>query len=100
MRGGIESDTGLRPEPWTILPQDPPLDRYVPSRTNDELSNSSQRRQTARNGYVVAQFSFFGSNVSPFFQILSAIAAILRASVRRAISVRMPVCFNLSVYVR
>jgi len=54
----------------------------------------SSCRQISRNGYVV-QFSFFGSNVSPFFQIVSATAAILRASVSRAISLRMPLCSKL-----
>ena len=57
--------------------------------TDDERSISSCCRQTVRNGYVL-QFSFLGSNVSPFFQIVSATAAILRASVSRAISLRMP----------
>ena len=65
------------------------LDPIRSEHTDDELSNLSCCRQTARNGYVV-QFSFFGSNVSPFFQILRAIAAILRARVSRAISARMP----------
>ena len=55
----------------------------------DELSRVSSCRQTARNGYV-AQFSFFGSNASPFFQIVKAIAEIFRAKVSRAISLRMP----------
>src|SRR5262249_47958606 len=57
--------------------------------TNDELSNLSCCRRTSRNGYVVT-FSFFGSNASPFFQTASAIAAIFRANVRRAISSRIP----------
>jgi hypothetical protein len=43
----------------------------------------------ARNGYVV-EFSFLGSNATPFFQTINATAAILRASVSRAISARMP----------
>src|SRR5262252_9765286 len=57
--------------------------------TDDELSNSSFCRRTSRNGYVVT-FSFFRSNASPFFQTASAVAAIFRASVRRAISGRIP----------
>src|SRR5206468_3369740 len=36
------------------------------------------------------------SNATPFFQTIKATAAILRASVSRAISARMPFCFNLS----
>ena len=63
--------------------------------TDNELSNAIPCRRTARNGYVV-DFSFFGSNVSPFFQTLSATAAILRASVNRAISVRIPLCWRPS----
>ena len=63
--------------------------------TNDEVSNLSFCRQTARNGYVV-DFSFFGSNFSPFFQTISATAAILRAKVNRAISARIPFYWRTS----
>jgi hypothetical protein len=92
MRGGIELvwvfDRGRGP----ISPRILTLDLSVPTTptTSGELSSC---RQTVRNGYVV-QFSFWGSNVSPFFQILRATAAILRASVSRAISLRMPFCSN------
>jgi len=64
--------------------------------TDDEVSNLSFCRQTARNGYVV-EFSFFGSNFSPFFQTVSATAAILRAKVNRAISARIPFCWRPSM---
>ena len=46
------------------------LDLIRSEHTDDEVSNLSFSRQTARNGYVF-EFSFFGSNVSPFFQTLS-----------------------------
>ena len=91
VRGGIEYYMGLQPKPWANVQADPHPRPYRSERTVDELSNSSCCWQTAQNGYVV-QFSFFGSNVSPFFQILRAIAAILRARVNRAISARMPFC--------
>src|SRR5215471_4075173 len=71
------------------------LDLIRSEHTDDEVSNLSFCRQTARNGYVV-EFSFFGSNVSPFFQTISATAAILRASVSRAISARIPLCWRPS----
>jgi hypothetical protein len=81
---------GLGPKSWTNHPEDPHPRPYPfgihRRRSGCDLSSC---RQTIPNGYVV-QFSFFGSNVSPFFQILSAMAAILRASVSRAISLRMP----------
>ena len=51
------------------------------------------------NGYVVA-FSFLGSNVSPFFQIVKATAAIFRARVSRIISGRIPFSLRLSRYSR
>ena len=96
MRGGIEFFVGLRPKPlppgmYRILT----LDLMRSEHTDDEGSNLSFCRQTARNGYVV-EFSFFGSNVSPFFQTLSATAAILRAKLNRAISVRIPFCWRPS----
>src|SRR5215470_11613380 len=106
VRGGIEFVLGLRLtqlpswklglNPWChrhnrILT----LDLIRSEHTDDEVSNLSFCRQTARNGYVF-DFSFFGSNVSPFFQTLSATAAILRASVNRAISARIPFCSSPS----
>ena len=95
MRGGIESVWvfGRSRGPFTprILTLDPIRSEYA----DDERANSSVRRQIARNGYVV-HFSFFGSNVSPFFQIVSATAAILRASVNLAISLRIPRFCKLS----
>jgi hypothetical protein len=39
---------------------------------------------------AACSFRCSASNASPFFQIFSAMAAILRASVKRAISGRMP----------
>src|SRR6059036_398191 len=85
VRGGIESVWvfGRRPRP--ITPRILTLDPIRSEHTDDERSNLSCCRRIAQNGYVV-QFSFLGSNVSPFFQILSTMAAILRASVKRAIS--------------
>ena len=92
MRGGIEYPLGLRAQAVDHrLIRILTLDLIRSEHTDDEVSNLSFCRQTARNGYVV-EFSFFGSNVSPFFQTLSATAAILRASVNRAISVRIPLC--------
>ena len=85
---------GLRPKSWTIHPEDPHPRPYRSESLDDESGNSSSCRQIVRNGYVV-QFSFFGSNVSPFFQIVSATAAILRASVKRAISFRIPFASRL-----
>src|SRR5215468_362694 len=93
VRGGIELHVGLRPKPRPprSVGSSPPTLRS--EHTDDELSNLSFCRQTARNGYVV-EFSFFGSNVSPFFHTLSATAAILRAKVNRAISARIPFCLE------
>jgi hypothetical protein len=95
VRGGIESlwvfSRSCDHSPRGSSPSTP----SVPNHADDERASSSVRRQIARNGYVV-QFSFFGSNVSPFFQMVSATAAILRASVSRAISLRMPRCCKLS----
>jgi hypothetical protein len=89
MRGGIESlwIFGRSRGPFTprILTLDPIRSEY----TDDEPLSRSCAGKTFRNGYVI-QFSFLGSNVSPSFQILNAIAAILRASVSRAISLRIP----------
>ena len=101
VRGGIEFLLGLRltqlPS-WKLVLKPlatdiriRTLDLIRSEHTDDEVSNLSFCRQTARNGYVF-EFSFFGSNVSPFFQTLSATAEILRASVNRAISVRIPFC--------
>lgn len=84
---------GLRPKPWTNHPEDPHPRPFRSERTDDEQGESIALPANRRNGYVV-QFSFFGSNVSPFFQILSAIAEIFRASVNRAISLRMPFFSN------
>ena len=89
MRGGIEFLWISWPEPWTIRPEDPLPRPCVPSYADDELSEGILAGNIARNGYV-AQFSFFGSNASPFFQIVKAIDEILRASVSRAISLRIP----------
>ena len=87
---------GLRHGPLSIAGRDPhPRPYTVPSNTNNEQSNSFCCRLISRNGYVV-QFSFVESNATPFFQTINAMAAILRASVSRAISARMPFCFNLS----
>jgi len=72
----------------TNPPADPLPRPCVPITTDDERLNLSSCRQTVRNGYV--PFSFFGLNVSPSFQILRAIAAILRANASRAISFRIP----------
>ena len=72
------------------------LDLIRSEHTDDEESNLSFCRQTARNGYVV-EFSFLGSNASPSFQTLSATAAILRASVNLAISARIPFCWRPSM---
>ena len=97
VRGGIEYPLGLRTKPWghrliRILT----LDLIRSEHTDDEVSNLSFCRQTARNGYVV-EFSFFGSNASPSFQTLSATAAILRANVNLAISARIPFCWRPSM---
>lgn len=90
VRGGIESVWVLDRSPGPITPRILTLDLIRSEYTDDDRGcDLSSCRQTIPNGYVV-QFSFFGSNVSPFFQILSAMAAILRASVRRAISLRIP----------
>src|SRR5215467_1756997 len=45
------------------------LDLMRSEHTDDEVSNLSFCRQTARNGYVV-EFSFFGSNFSPMILCL------------------------------
>ena len=100
VRGGIECPSeyplGLRAQAVDHrLIRILTLDLIRSEHTDDEVSNLSFCRQTARNGYVI-EFSFFGSNVSPFFQTLSATAAILRASVKRAISVRIPLCWRPS----
>ena len=90
----------LWPEPWTIRPEDPLPRPCVPSTTsmtNDRMGCPAG--SIARNGYV-AQFSFFGSNTSPFFQIVNAIDEIFRASVSRAISLRMPRSCNPCRYWR
>ena len=75
------------------------LDLIVPRPIHDSIVENLEWTVRARNGYV-AQFSFFGSNVSPFFQMLSATAAIFRANVRRAISARIPFCVRPSRYLR
>src|SRR5213594_1941533 len=66
VRGGIESVWvfGRRPRP--ITPRILTLDPIRSEHTDDERSNLSCCRRIAQNGYVV-QFSFLGSNVSPFF---------------------------------
>src|SRR6516162_8657906 len=93
MRGGIESVWVFGLQPWTNHPEDPHPRPFRSERTDDERVESIALPANRRNGYVV-QFSFLGSNVSPFFQILRAIAEIFRASVSRAISLRMPFFSN------
>ena len=98
VRGGIGFTLGLAfsgPPAKRILT----LDLIVPRPIHDSIVENLEWKVRARNGYVV-QFSFFGSNVSPFFQILSATAAIFRANVRRAISARIPFCVRPSRYLR
>ena len=96
VRGGIQFTWDFGTGPWSIARRDPhPRPYTVPSNTDNEQSNSFCCRLTSQNGYVV-QFSFVESNTTPFFQTINATAAILRASVNRAISARMPFCFNLS----
>ena len=90
---GGESRYGSQPELWTNHPEDPHPRPFRSEHTDDERVESMALPANRRNGYVV-QFSFFGSNVSPFFQILRAIAEIFRASVSRAISLRMPFFSN------
>lgn len=90
---GDRVSLGLRPQPWTNHPEDPHPRPFRSERTDDEQSESIALPANRRNGYVV-QFSFFGSKVSPFFQIRSATAEIFRASVNRAISLRMPFFSN------
>src|SRR5579884_517254 len=89
VRGGIELVWVLGRSRGPSAPRILTLVLALRAHAEDELSKRSSCRQTARNGYV-AQFSFFGSNASPFFQIVNAIAEIFRASVSRAISLRMP----------
>ena len=48
------------------------------------------RSSAARSAQAACGFSSSASNVSPFFQIFSVMAAILRASVSRAIAGCMP----------
>ena len=99
VRGRIEFCMGLGPKSWTtehvILALDPHRFEYT------AMSGPMHRgaRLTARNGYV-AQFSFLMLNVSPFFQMVSAIAAMCRANVSRAISGRTPRRRRPSRYVR
>ncbi len=89
MRGGIEFSWVFDRSRGPFTPRILTLDLIRSEYLDDERRNSTSCRQIVRNGYVV-QFSFFGSNVSPFFQIASVTAAILRASVKRAISLRIP----------
>src|SRR5262245_32542939 len=101
VRGGIEFVWVSWPEPWTIRPEDPLPRPCVPSLTpmTTYLNELVSPANVARNGYV-AQFSFFGSNASPFFQIVNAIDEIFRASVSRAISLRIPRSCNPCRYWR
>ena len=97
VRGGIECNLGLGtcrgPTPPRILTLDPNRCRQ----SGDELLRPSRCRRIVCYGDVVV-FSCLRSNSFPFFHRIKAIAAILRARVSRAISARMPLCFNRSRY--
>ena len=97
VRGGIECNLGLGtcrgPTPPRILTLDPNRCRQ----SGDELLRPSCCRRIVCYGDVVV-FSCLRSNSFPFFHRIKAIAAILRARVSRAISARMPLCFNRSRY--
>ena len=91
VRGGIEWRWVFGRSVDQLLPGSSPSTIRSECTDDERKLNLSFCRQVVRNGYVV-QFSFLGSKVSPFFQMVSAIAAILRLRVSRAISLRMPFC--------
>ena len=93
VRGGIESVWVFGRSRGPITPGILTLDPSVPSIPTTSRANPIALPANRRNGYVV-QFSFFGSKLSPFFQIRSATAEIFRASVNRAISLRIPFFSN------
>lgn len=72
--------------PPMILTLEP--ERSVPA--NRARDNFAFRR--ALRAQAACNFRCSASNDSPFFQIFSAMAAILRAKVSRAISGRIPFC--------
>ena len=94
LRGGIETIRVL----WTRSVDDK-LGRSSPSirAVSCSVGRACSAGSGLENGYGVA-FSFLGSNVSPFFQIVRATVAIFRARVSRAISGRIPFCLRLSRY--
>jgi hypothetical protein len=98
VRGRIAYVLDLGPKSWITRLHDPdPRPYTVLSTPNDAMSNPIVLpANRSERCYGVVLFSFFGSNVSPFFQMLNAMAAILRARVSLAISARMPVCCRRS----
>ena len=57
--------------------------------------SAERQRLSCRDAQAACCFSFSASKLSPFFQSVSVIAAIFRASVRRAMAGFMPLASNL-----
>jgi hypothetical protein len=71
-----------------------------PERLKNQLATTSQRSPEmegffTRDAQAACDFSLSASKFSPFFQSVSVMAAILRASVRRAIVGLMPLASDL-----
>jgi len=97
VRGGIGliTETGCRGTVPTGVPHTRPRTR-ASLRTGWPSSERSAERQRlfCRNAQAACCLSFSASKLSPFFQSVSVIAAILRASVRRAMAGFMPLASN------
>src|ERR1035437_9143933 len=76
------------------VPPNPPKDTHPRTRAPKNRKTSTAMKPGERRGSVRAQAAcnirYWGSNDSPFFQRISAMAAILRARVTRASSGFMP----------
>ena len=78
----------LRLNPLWILTLEPERSATAGPRNQNRIDGSAFR-YTLR-AQAACSFKCLASNGSPFFQIFKVMAAILRASVSRAISGRMP----------
>lgn len=74
---------------------------YLPSNPCAQLSNLRTSGLQCPDlvvvrAYAACKFSYSAANVSPFFHRIRAIAAILRASVRRAMAGSIPLATRIS----
>jgi len=66
------------------------------NRPGHRLERFPGMERISRDTQAVCGFRYWASKQTPFFQTIKIIAAILRASVRRAISGRIPFATNAS----